>query len=120
MIMAYVAFAEQHSGISFYPHSFPMDAGDEVGVVKLMPMYGQAKGGVGTAQLQVIIRSTHPEKAELIATTMMKSVDNLTSFNIGDNRIIQLSVTNPFPLFVGKDENNRFKYSFDVKVLLEK
>lgn len=119
--MDFVDFAEATSGLTFFPHSFPMDTDkDEVGVVKLMPMYGISKGGVGTAQLQIIIRSTHPEKAEKYATDFLKSVNNKTSFFIGETRVISLSVNNPFPLFIGKDEHNRYKYSLDIKILLEK
>ncbi|MFD9628676.1 minor capsid protein [Peribacillus muralis] len=120
MILDFVKFVETYSPIKYYPHSIPVTETGDAGMVRILPTYRAVKGGVASVELQIIIRASHPEKAEQWATELQDQLDKKTSFNIGDTRVILMEIKNPFPLYIGKDENDRYKYSVDAWILIEK
>jgi Bacteriophage minor capsid protein len=120
LILDFVNFVETYSPIKYYPHSIPVTDKKEAGMVRILPSYRTVKGGVASVELQIIIRASHPERAEQLATELQKQLDKKTGFNIGETRVILLEVKNSFPLYIGKDENDRYKYSVDAVLLIEK
>jgi hypothetical protein len=120
MIMDLVAFCEANSVLKFYPHTFPITESDELGLVRITPTFRASKAGLATIEISIIIRSTHPSIAEEHAIKLMKAIDKRSSFNIGDTRVVLLEVKNPFPIYLGKDENDRYQYSNDAWLLIEK
>jgi hypothetical protein len=122
LIIDFVEFIEAYSELTFYPNSFPKDeqlTADDTGIIRLTPLNRNTAGGVGSVQLQVITRATHPNNAEKYAMEILKSIKDKTSFFMGEYRIIHVKIDNPFPMYIGTDENNRYKYTFNADVLLE-
>ena len=119
MIIDFVEFVEEHSELTFYPNAFPLDNSIEAaGICKITPM-SPLKAGVATIELQLIVRATHPETAEKYAIDLRKALSDHTAFTVGEIRVIHLTVPNPIPNYIGKDENNRYKYSINCRVMIQ-
>lgn len=120
MLLDCAEFFSSNTGIKFYPNAIPITEESEVGTVRIMPSFRASRGGLATMELQAIIRASHPETAEQIGKDLINKIDKKTSFYIGSTRVVLLEVKNPFPIYVGKDENDRYKFAVDSWILIEK
>lgn len=120
MILELTELIESLSPIKYFPHAIPIGYSSTVGTVRINPTYRAVKGGVGSVEVQIIIRASHPEEANKWATELQEQLDKKTGFNVGKTRVILAEVKNPFPLYIGKDENDRYKYSIEAWLLIEK
>lgn len=125
MIMGLVEYCKQNSSVDvFYPHAFPVDyetdLNDVAGVARILPTFRPSKGGLATIEVDIIIRAGHPAIAEEKAIELSRNIDKQTAFYIGDTRVVLLEVKNPIPIYIGRDENDRHKYSVEAWILVEK
>lgn len=120
MMMDFVNYFGTGSSVKFYPDAFPVDEADELAVIRLLPNYNGNKGGLVTIQVQFIIRANHPSRAESLAYEIIEKHDKNTGFNIGNTRVVLMDFRNPFPMYLGKDANDRFTYSIEAFLIIQK
>lgn len=115
-------YIQAQTGIPIFPLAFPAAelAPAECGTVQFLTSYTKAKGGTQRVNVQMIVRSDHPEKAEAMALGLASFFDGKTDFNVGSNHIIFVDMRTPFPLFVGKDNADNYRYSVTMVLLIDK
>lgn len=112
------AYLEANTGEKFYPLTFPTNAPNDCSVVSFSG--GEPpRRGLSKAHVQVITRATHPATAEANALRIKNFLHQKTDFNVGEAHVVFCSALNPFPLFIGQDENGRYKYSLNYQMLME-
>lgn len=109
-------------GIPIFPLAFPSatTAPVDVGTVQFLTSYTKSKGGTQRVNVQMIVRSDTPEKAEKFALDLASHFDSKTNYDIGDYHIIFTDMRTPFPLFVGKDNADHYRYSVSMVLLVDK
>lgn len=113
-------YIQEQIEIPFYPLAFPSaeQAPAEAGTVQYLTSYTKSKGGTQKVNVQMIVRSIHPERAEDLGLTLVKHFTGRTDFRIGSTQVIFCDLRTPFPLFVGKDNAGHFRYSVTMVLLL--
>lgn len=111
-------FLETNTGETFYPLTFPINAPDNCSTV-LFNGGEPPKRGLSKAQIQVITRATHPATAEANALKIKDFMHMKTNFDVGTAHVVFCSALNPFPLFIGQDDNGRYKYSLNFQMAME-
>lgn len=106
------------TGDVFYPLSFPTSSPNNCSIVSLSGG-STPQGGVVRTTLQVISRADHPATGEQLALKIKNVLDQSTSFNAGSIRVIFCAAANPFPLYLGTDENQLYKFSMNYNLILE-
>lgn len=115
-------YIQAQLGIPIFPLAFPgtLDAPTDVGTVQFLTSYTKAKGGTQRVNVQMIVRSDTPEKAEGYALDLASHFASKTNYTIGGNHIIFTDMRTPFPLFVGKDNADHYRYSVNMVLLIDK
>lgn len=116
----FVDYVQTLTPIPVFPYTIPDDADAEAIVINLEPRYSNAKGGLIEATLKFHTRSLHPATAEETAMKLMKHFDSKTSFYVGETYIVLASMHNTFPLFIDRDSFERYEYTFDVYLRMQK
>lgn len=116
----FVDYVQTLTPTKVFPYSIPDDANAEAIVINLEPSYANSKGGLIEATLKFHTRSVHPAIAEQYSMELLNHFDNKTGFYIGETRIVLASIKNKFPLFVEKDDLERYEYTFDVNLRMQK
>jgi hypothetical protein len=111
------AYLEANTGEKFYPLTFSVNAPNDCSVVLFNG--GQPRRGLSKVHIQVINRATHPATAEAKALQIRDFLHNKTNFDVGTTHVVFCTALNPFPLFIGQDENGRYKYSLNYEMLME-
>lgn len=76
---------------------------------------------VGNTKYQFYTVASSKENAEDISNNIMQKLKELTyPFILDDMFIVGLDILNMTPLYIGKDENNRFIFSFNINLHLQK
>lgn len=118
-MMDFVNYFTDNSSTKFYPDAFPLEASDEVGLVRMLPNYAGTKGGLVTIQVQFLIRANHPSRCEVLVNELITNYNKKTNFTIGNTRVVLMNIRNPFPVYMGKDANDRFSYSIEAFLIIE-
>lgn len=100
-----------------YPSNFPTNAGDECIVVSFNG--GQVVGTVSYPSMQVVCRADSPQRTYDIAVEVSDYLASLSDVRIASgDLIIHCNKSNPFPLYIGQDENRRHMYSTNYTLVL--
>lgn len=76
---------------------------------------------VGSTKYQFLTAASSKETAEDISNNIMQKLYELTyPFVLDDMSIVGLDILNMTPLYIGKDEKNRFLFSFNINLYLQK
>lgn len=111
-LMRLLAFKDE-----IYPLSFPASAPDRAMIVELGD--GSLPEGVSSDFIITItVRDIHPEKAERYANTVRQRLHGVTNVTINDNYIVQITSQSVVPSFLGKDEENRYHYSINLRAIV--
>jgi hypothetical protein len=96
--------------LSIYPIEYPLKATEGASVVTL---HGntEATAGLFPAIVQIKVRDVHPSLSEATCFKYKKLLENKTNFYINDVQVVMVKSQNPLPLYMGKDEKNRYLYS---------
>ena len=100
-----------------YPSSFPTNAGNECIVVSFNG--GQMLGTVAYPSLQVVCRADMPQRTYDIAVEVSDYLASLQDVRlVNGDLVIHCKKSNPFPLYLGQDENRRHMYSTNYTLIL--
>lgn len=111
-------YIELHTQEKVYPLVFSLDSPTHASTVQFNG--GQpAQAGISRVNLQVITRSDHPAAAEQRAMQIKTFLNQQTNVQMGSAHIIYVAAENPFPLYIGTDENGRYRYSMNYQLLIE-
>jgi hypothetical protein len=117
-----VEYLETVTTLPVFPLAFPAAEGQypEAMVVQFLTSYTKSKAGTQKVNIQMIVRSNHPEPAEEYALQLAKHFDMRTNFNVGKTHVIFCDLRTPFPLFVGRDNAEHYRYSVTMNFLVDK
>jgi hypothetical protein len=118
--MKFIRFLKTLTPLKLYPHAFPLEEQDDLGVVRTMPTFKKARGRSVWVEIQIIVRSIHPEVSERYALDLIEQLDRRTNYDIEDLHVILTRVNSPVPIYIGKDENDRYKYSINISFLVDR
>ncbi|NRF03081.1 MULTISPECIES: minor capsid protein [Bacillus subtilis group] len=100
-----------------YPLAFPATSPDRAMMVEVgdgvLP-----KGVLSDFVLTITTRDIHPSEAEQLANEALMRLHGVTNVSIGDAYIVQVMAQSMMPSSLGKDEENRYFYSIDFRVLV--
>lgn len=111
-------YLASHIPETFYPLSFSASSPDECSVVSFTGG-NPVSLGLSRVFVQIITRAKHPATAEAKALQIKDFLNNKTNFDVGNSRVVFVSAQNPMPLYLGTDENGRYKYSLNYLFLME-
>lgn len=97
---------------------FPHNNEEDIIVVDIVS--GDYEGMMKSQGIQLMVRSTHPSDGEELANTLIETLHNLTSKIHEDWQVVLITATRPSPFFNGTDENERYLYTVDFRVLSTK
>jgi hypothetical protein len=116
-IMDFIDFLKLNVSGVYYPLDFPANAKDNCMFVGIIG--GTARvSGVGEINLQVVIRDTHPSKAEAKALEMIQFLDKQTNKDLNGTHLIYAEALQPYPLYAGEDENHRHMFSTNFRLII--
>lgn len=120
-IQELVSYIKGITDIAVFPLAFPevVDGPKDACVVQFQTSYTSAKGGMQRVNLQIIVRSDHPETAEANIFNLINHFNRKTSFNVGSTHVIFVDIKSPFPLFAGKDNGGNYRYVTNLTMLVE-
>lgn len=100
-----------------YPSNFPTNAANECIVVSFTG--GQTLEGVLYPALQVVCRADRPQITYDIAVEVSEYLASLQDVRLSNgDLIIHCKKSNPFPLYIGQDENRRHMYSTNYTLVI--
>lgn len=102
-----------------YPLQFPYNTTSE-NVMVLDIVNGDFKGTIRELNIQFMTRSTHPSVAEEQANTLVSFFHNMTNRTHEDWQVILIQSTQPNPFLNGQDDNARYMYTVDFRLLVTK
>lgn len=105
-------------GTQVFPLEFPHN--DEEDLLVLDIVNGDMQGGLKVQNIQLMNRSTHPGVGEEFANNVISTLHNLTNATWDGYQIVVIQANNPDPFFSGNDENERYLYTVDFRVLTTK
>lgn len=112
-------FMEDTLNVPAYPLQFPYNIEtEELVVVDIIN--GDFTGDVKDMNIQLMYRSEHPETAEELADTHIEALHNMTNKTAGVWQVILIQCTSPNPFFNGLDENNKYIYTVNYRILASK
>lgn len=112
-ILELKTFLEQNFPYTYYPNQFPPKKGD-MAFVKLTGGDNDTNiNGLYTPSFQVMVRATDPQTAEAKATEIHTALNGKEFFNIGSVYVPFCMADQPFPLWIGEDENGNTLYSIN-------
>lgn len=98
-----------------YPLQFPHNEDEECVVLDIIN--SDFEGDMKTSNFQLMVRSSHPAIGEDVASSLIESLHNITNRVCDSTQIILIQCTNPNPFFNGQDDNERYLYTVDFRVL---
>lgn len=120
-ITDFVDYVQTLTPYKVFPLAFPSETEDEAIMIKFEPSTNAvARSNLVGVGLQMIIRAKHPELSEAEATKLLKHFDDRTGFMIGTNNVVISRVERFYPNFLNKDENERYRFSININLLMEK
>lgn len=105
-------------GTQVFPLEFPHNDNEDLLVLDIVN--GEMQGGLKVQNIQLMNRSTHPGVGEEFANTVISTLHNLTNATWEDYQVVLIQSNNPDPFFSGNDENERYLYTVDFRVLTTK
>jgi len=103
--------------LSIYPIEIPLNAPVNASVVSLESP-SEATAGMFPMIVQIRVRDEHPSLSEATSYQFKNLLENKTNFNIGDVQIVLVKSQNPVPLYMGKDEKERYLYSNNFRFIV--
>ncbi|APT46583.1 minor capsid protein [Bacillus safensis] len=103
--------------VEIYPLSFPASSPNRSMLVETGDGT-QAKGVLSDFVLTITVRDIHPSKAEELAADVLERLHGITGEYIGETYVVLIKAQSPLPAFLGKDEENRYFYSVNLRVLV--
>lgn len=121
-ILELVDFVKTQSTYDVYPLAFPSaeKAPGNAIAIQYLTSYTKAKGGMSRVNIQMIVRSNHPAQAEDEALRLANYFYNKTDFMVGITHVILTDIRTPFPLFVGRDNGDNYRYTVTMNFLIDK
>ncbi|ADP32898.1 minor capsid protein [Bacillus atrophaeus] len=104
-------------GNEIYPLAFPATSNDDAILVEIGDGI-QPKGVLSDFVITITVRNIHPSKAEQVAMSLINTLHGVTNVLIGDAYIVQMIAQSIMPAYLGKDEENRYFYSVNLRVLV--
>jgi Bacteriophage minor capsid protein len=117
-IKEFADYLDAETGFKVYPLAFPTNAEENSSTVQFSGG-NPTRAGIVRANLQVITRATHPAIAEANALEIKELLDGSSDFIVGATNVVLCSANQPFPLFIGTDSNNRYKFSINFSLIME-
>lgn len=105
-------------GAKVYPLEFPHNNDENLLVLDIIN--GDFQGDMRVQNIQLMNRSTHPGIGEEFANNVISTLHNLTNKIWEDCQVVLIQANNPNPFFAGNDENERYLYTVDFRVLTTK
>lgn len=113
-----VQYLKGHIQQNFYPLTFSLNSPDAASQVQFSGG-NPVRGDLYQVSVQIITRDTHPATAEQKALEIKQFLNRKSDFLVGDAHVVFVSAQNPFPLYLGTDDNGRYKYSMNYQFLME-
>ena len=105
-------------GGEFFPLRFPSNSPDASSQVEITGGT-EVNGGVGQINVQVVTRDIHPSIAEKTSNTIRSYLNDKADFLITENvQVVLVRASNPVPLYIGTDKNERHLFSMNYKFIL--
>ncbi|MGN4692287.1 phage tail terminator protein [Bacillus cereus group sp. MYBK215-1] len=104
------------TGYTVFPLEFPTNSPITSAYISLFSS-SRSEAGVSPITVQIVIRDTHPAKAEAASFKLRDYLQNKTNFNLGQVQVIQAEAQS-FPLYLGKDASSNYLYSNNYRFLL--
>lgn len=105
-------------GGEFFPLRFPSDSADASSQVEITggtPVVG----GVGQINVQIVTRDIHPSYAEQTSNNIRAYLNDKADFLISENvQVVLIKASNPVPMYIGTDKNERHLFSMNYKFIL--
>ena len=119
-ILTIAEYLQSLTEFAVYPLAFPNKSKTDAILVRFEPSQKASRAGTVYANLQLIVRSSHPSLAEAEANRLLEYFDNKTRFKIEAMEVVLATARQPFSMFLEKDDRDRYKYNVNIALLIDK
>lgn len=101
--------------LKIYPLEFP-DSVDDCGIIVINDSIPTA-GNITETYIDVYVRSRSIDDAESYSLATLNALDNCTDMFVKDMQVINIKAQGKYPIYEGKDDNNRFYFRQSFRFL---